>query len=116
MPVGFPEFGDLTLWKAPEKLVWLLITSGLMMLAPVEILETVGINLLILCCLVYLFQGLAIAGFFFRCKKVPVFFRWLFYMLIVVQQYMVILVIAFGLFDIWIDFRKRIAGITDVHA
>jgi hypothetical protein len=37
-------------------------------------------------------------------------------MLIVVQQYMVILVIAFGLFDIWIDFRKRIAGITDVHA
>ncbi len=23
---------------------------------------------------------------------------------------MVILVIAFGLFDIWIDFRKRIAG------
>jgi uncharacterized protein YybS (DUF2232 family) len=114
--VGFPEFGDLTLWKAPEKLVWLLIASGLMMLAPLEILETVGINLLILCCLIYLFQGFAIAGFFFRCKKVPVFFRWLFYMLIVVQQYMVILVIAFGLFDIWIDFRKRIAGITDVHA
>ena len=114
--VGFPEFGDLTLWKAPDKLVWILITSGLMALSPVDILETVGINFLILCCLVYLFQGLAIAGFFFRRKKIPVFFRWLFYMLIVVQQYMVILVIAFGLFDLWIDFRKRITGITDVHA
>jgi len=114
--VGFPEFGDLTLWKAPEKLVWLLIASGMMALAPLDLLETVGINLLIICCLVYLFQGLAITGFFFRRKKVPVIFRWLFYMLIVVQQYMVILVIAFGLFDIWIDFRKRIAGITDVHA
>ena len=114
---GFPDFGDLTLWKAPEKLVWLLITSGLLVLAPVDILEIIGINLLIICCLVYLFQGLAITGFFFRLKKVPVIFRWLFYMLLVVQQYMVILVIAFGLFDIWIDFRKRIAGIKkDVHA
>ena len=114
--VGFPDFGDLTLWKAPEKLVWLLILSGLMVLAPVDILETVGINILIICCLVYLFQGLAIAGFFFRCKKVPAIYRWFFYMLIVVQQYMVILVIAFGIFDLWVDFRKRIAGIKDVHA
>ncbi len=113
---GFPEFGDLTLWKAPEKLVWLLIASGLIMFAPLEILETVGMNLLILCCLLYLFQGFAIAGFFFKHKKVPVFLRWLFYMLIVVQQYMVVLVIVFGLFDLWVDFRKRIAGITDVHA
>lgn len=114
--VGFPDFGDLTLWKAPENLIWLLIASGLMVFAPVDILETVGINILIICCLVYLFQGLAIAGFFFRLKKIPVAFRWLFYMLIIVQQYMVILVIAFGLFDLWIDFRKRIAGIKDVHA
>jgi uncharacterized protein YybS (DUF2232 family) len=113
---GFPDFGDLTLWKAPENLVWLLIASGLMLLAPIEILETIGTNLLIICCLIYFFQGLAIAGFFFRRKKVPVFFRWLFYMFIVVQQYVVILVIAFGLFDIWVDFRKRITGIKDVHA
>ena len=113
---GFPEYGDLTLWKAPEKLIWLLIASGLMVLAPIDNLETVGLNLLIICCLIYLFQGLAIAGFFFKHKKIPMFFRWLFYMLIVVQQYMIVLVIAFGLFDLWVDFRKRIAGIKDVHA
>jgi len=40
----------------------------------------------------------------------------LFYLLILVQQYMVVFVIALGLFDIWVDFRKRIKGITDVHA
>ena len=112
----FPDFGDLCLWKAPEKLVWLLIVSGAMTLAPGDILDIVGINLLIVCCLVYLFQGLAIAGFFFRQRKIPRLLRWLFYILIVVQQYMVILVIAFGLFDIWIDFRKRIARINDVTA
>lgn len=112
----FPDFGDLCLWKAPEKLVWLLIVSGAMMLAPGDILDIVGMNLLIVCCLVYLFQGMAITGFFFRQRKVPRILRWLFYILILVQQYMVIIVIAFGLFDIWIDFRKRIAGIKDVPA
>ncbi len=113
-PGVFADFGDLCLWKAPEKLVWLLIVSGVMTLAPVDILDMVGMNLLILCCLVYFFQGLAITGFFFRQRKVPRLMRWLFYLLIAVQQYMVILVIAFGLFDLWIDFRKRITGIKDV--
>ncbi len=112
----FPNFGDLCLWKAPDKLVWLLIASGAMTLAPVDVLDIVGLNLLIVCCLVYLFQGMAIAGFFFREKKVPRIVRMLFYILIVVQQYMVVLVIAFGLFVIWIDFGKRISGIKDVPA
>lgn len=111
----FPDFGDLALWKAPEKLVWLLIVSGSMTLAPIQILDTAGVNILIVCCLIYLFQGLAIAAFFFRHKQVPVIFRWLFYVLIVVQQYMVILVIAVGLSDMWIDFRKRMTGIKDAH-
>ncbi len=112
----FPAVGDLSLWKAPERLVWLLIAAGVMMLVPIDIVETVGLNILIICCLIYLLQGLAIVGFFFRHKRVPPVLRWLFYLLIAVQQYMVILVIAFGLFDIWVDFRKRITGIKDVPA
>ena len=40
---------------------------------------TVGMNLLIVCGLIYLFQGLAIAAFFFRQKRVPLVLRWLFY-------------------------------------
>ncbi|MBE0556504.1 MAG: YybS family protein [Proteobacteria bacterium] len=112
----FPDFGDLSLWKAPDRLVWLLIAAGGMMLVPIDVVDSVGLNILIVCCLIYLLQGLAIVGFFFKRKRVPLLFRWLFYMLIAVQQYMVILVIAFGLFDIWVDFRKRIAGIKDVPA
>jgi uncharacterized protein YybS (DUF2232 family) len=113
---AFPDFGDLALWKAPERLVWLLIAAGGMMLVPVDVIDTVGLNILIICCLIYLLQGLAIVGFFFKRKRIPLLLRWLFYLLIAVQQYMVILVIAFGLFDIWADFRKRIAGIKDVPA
>ena len=112
----FNNFGDLSLWKAPERLVWLLIAAGGMMLVPIDVIDSVGLNILIICCLIYLLQGLAIVGFFFKRKRVPFLLRWLFYLVIAVQQYMVILVIAFGLFDIWVDFRKRIAGIKDVPA
>ena len=112
----FPDFGDFGQWKAPERLVWLLIAAGGMMLAPWQIVETVGTNFLIVCCLLYLFQGLSIAAFFFRRKQVPVVIRWLFYLLLAVQQYMLVIVIAFGLFDVWVDFRKRIAGIKDLNA
>jgi len=114
--VGFPDFGDLSSWKAPDRLVWILIASGGMALAPSDTLNIIGVNLLIVCGLIYLFQGLAIAGFFFRRRKVPVILRSLFYILIVIQHYMIIVVIAFGLFDIWVDFRKRIAGMKDKHA
>ena len=30
--------------------------------------------------------------------------------LLLIQQYMLIIVIAFGLFDMWVDFRKRLRG------
>lgn len=113
---GFPDLGDLALWKAPEKLVWLLIAAGGAMLTPWEELATIGLNVLILCGLVYLFQGLAIAAFLFKCKQVPVVVRVLFYMLTLIQQYLLIAVIAVGLFDLWFDFRKKIAGIKDVQA
>jgi uncharacterized protein YybS (DUF2232 family) len=111
--VAFPDFGDLAAWKAPEKLVWILIAAGGMVIVPMEGTAILGMNFLILCGLVYLFQGLAIAAFFFREKRVPVMVQWLFYVLLLVQQYMLIIVIAFGLFDMWVDFRKRIGGIKD---
>lgn len=111
--IPFPDFGDLAAWKAPEKLVWILIAAGGMLILPTEESTVIGMNLLILCGLIYLFQGLAIASFFFRQKRIPAMFRWLFYTLLLVQQYMLIIVIAFGLFDMWVDFRKRIGGIKD---
>lgn len=111
--IGFPDFGDLAAWKAPEQLVWLLIIAGILLFLPLEGFSVIGMNLLIVCGLIYLFQGLSIVVFFFRQKKIPKTVRLLFYGLILVQQYMLIVLIAFGLFDMWVDFRKRIAGIKD---
>lgn len=112
----FPDFGDLSAWKAPERLVWLLIAAGVMTLLPAERVSATGMNLLIVCSLVYLFQGLAIVSFFFQKKRVPMILRWLFYGLLLIQQYMLVIVIALGLFDLWVDFRKRIGGTGNVPA
>ena len=113
--IPFPDFGDLTTWKAPEKLVWVLIAAGGMLFVPVEGIIILGMNLLILTCLIYLFQGLAITAFFFRKKQILRMFRVFFYGLIIIQQYLLIFVIALGLFDLWIDFRKRIKDVKNVN-
>jgi uncharacterized protein YybS (DUF2232 family) len=86
------------------------------MVVPGETLVMVGMNILIVCCLIYFFQGMAITAFFFRLKNISVIFRWLFYMLLAVQQYTIMFVVALGLFDLWIDFRKRLVRIKDVQA
>jgi uncharacterized protein YybS (DUF2232 family) len=104
--LDFPDFGDLAGWKSPEKLVWILISSGTMLLIPDDRFHSVGLNLLIICLFVYLLHGLAIVSFFFRKKNVPVFLRTLFYVLLIFQQMFILPVIAAGLFDLWIDFRK----------
>jgi len=102
----FPDFGDLAKWKAPEKLVWIVICSGGMLLIPDDRVYYVGLNLLLLCLFVYLLQGLAIVSYFFRTRNIPLILRSIFYALLIFQQILILLVIALGLFDLWLDFRK----------
>lgn len=109
----YPDFGDLSCWKSPEKMVWLLIASAGMLLIPVEWIRFTGLNLLIVCLFIYLLQGLAIISFFFKRKQVPRLLRMMFYFLIFAQQYFTILIVAAGLFDLWVDFRKYIRPATD---
>jgi uncharacterized protein YybS (DUF2232 family) len=103
-----PDFGDLSLWKAPEKLVWILIVSGGSLLVPVTWVKMAGMNLLLVCLFVYLFQGFAIVAYVFKRRNVPWFIRFAFYTLIFMQQYLVALISILGLFDLWVDFRKYV--------
>jgi uncharacterized protein YybS (DUF2232 family) len=83
-----------------------------MLFVPVEEIVILGMNLLIVVCMIYLFQGLAIASFYFARKQTPRMFRFFFYGLIMIQQYMLVIVVALGLFDLWVDFRKRIRDVN----
>lgn len=109
----YPDFGDLTCWKAPEKMVWLLIGTGGMLLIPLAAVNYAGMNLLIICLFVYLCAGLSIIGYFFKVKRASVFLKVLFYVLILIQQYLLLFVMVLGLFDLWADFRKLIKPAQD---
>jgi uncharacterized protein YybS (DUF2232 family) len=108
-----PEFGDLSCWKAPEKLVWLLILSGMSLVTGILFsvppwVRLAGLNVLIACMFVYMLQGFAIIAYVFKKKNVPWFFRYVFYLLIFTMQYLIMVIAMIGLFDLWIDFRKYV--------
>lgn len=101
-----PDFGDLSAWKAPDKMVWYLIGAGVMILMSNGGTEIIGWNMLVVICAVYMFAGLAIVSYFLKKSPFPAAFRYLIYFLIFAQQIVTLLVAAAGLFDLWVDFRK----------
>lgn len=105
---GPPWFPDLSFaqWTAPETCVWVLIASGVASFLPIPLLQSVGLNALLLCGLVYLAQGLAILFFYLNKASVSPIFRGIAYLLLVIQPLLLLGVAAFGLFDLWFDFRR----------
>jgi len=96
----------LAQWKAPDFLIWIFIIAGGMLLLSDSTIRLICINILIIVFFIYMLQGFAIISFLFQNKNVPVFLRYLFYFLIAAQQFIMILIAAVGLFDIWVDFRR----------
>ena len=106
--INFPELEGLSRWKAPEFIIWIFIAASVLLLIKQEQIRVISLNILIIICFIYLLHGFAIIGFLFQNKNVPVFFRFLFYFLIAVHQFLMIPIVAAGLFDIWVDFRRFI--------
>ncbi len=102
----FPDFGNLALWSAPEPLVWVAIAGGMALMIPAKGVKIVGMNVLLVLAAVYFFQGLAIVSHYFEKKAFPRMFRMFFYALMAIQQFLILLVIAIGFFDMWMNFRK----------
>jgi uncharacterized protein YybS (DUF2232 family) len=64
------------------------------------------VNVVLICSLVYFFQGLAILAYSFSRFQVPRFFRWTAYLLLILLKPAMLLVILMGLIDLWLDFRQ----------
>ena len=97
---------NLNEWKAPEYLVFAVIAFSVLMFLTSGALNLVAVNCLIILMFVYFFQGIAVVSFFFNKKSAPFALRVFFYILIAIQPLFMFLVIGFGLFDTWINFRK----------
>lgn len=102
----YPDFGNLNSWKAPEKMVWFLIAAGIILLLPEEKTKILGWNVLIVILFIYLLAGVAIVDFIL--KKIGIYkgIRYVILFLVFAQQFITLVVIAVGIFDLWVDFRK----------
>ncbi len=93
-------------WSLPDKLVWGLIASTIMVVLPMASGRTIGANVLMVCGVLYCFQGIAIMLFFFSKWRVPLFVRTLVYVLLFFQTFGVIVLGLIGIFDVWADLRR----------
>lgn len=101
-----PVFGDLTRWKCPAELVWVLIASGYGMFLPEGPLALLAANVFTVFLAVYFFQGLAIAQFYMRRWHSPFWVNGLVYVFIFAEWLVATGVTVVGVFDQWADFRR----------
>jgi uncharacterized protein YybS (DUF2232 family) len=93
-------------WQLPDRLIWLVIVTGVLALLPLDQLRTIAINTILLLAIIYCFQGLAIAVFFMDKWKVPVFLRAFFYVMLILQSFGTVILLLLGIADIWFDTRR----------
>lgn len=103
---GVSPWPKYQLWKLPEKLIWVVIAGSALALLPFSSVKIFGINILIFLGLVYCFQGLAIVSFHLHRWNVPIFLRTFLYVIVIFQSFGTILLLGFGLADVWLDLRK----------
>jgi len=101
-----PKGWKLSLWKAPEQLVWGVIISGFSLFLPLQGVKFVALNMLIIFMAIYLFQGMSILAYFFDRFRVPLWAKVVIYFLIGIQQICLVVLALAGLFDQWINFRR----------
>lgn len=94
-------------WRLPDWLVWPAIAGGTLLLLGGDKTGTVALGVVLVCGLLYFFQGLAVFIHLLSRWRVPLALRLVFYGMLIVQSYGLLLLAILGLADVWLDFRKR---------
>ncbi|MBU1194625.1 MAG: YybS family protein [Proteobacteria bacterium] len=97
---------NLNHWKAPDFLIVCVIAAGFLLFLPIHALQIFSGNCLFVLMFIYFLQGISVVSFFFDKKSAPFVLRFFFYVFITIQPLLMFLVIGFGLFDNWFNFRK----------
>lgn len=95
-------------FKMPDSMIWVTMLSFLLSFIKLDnhIATVIASNLFNVMLGLYFFQGLAVMEVGFLVYKVGSFVRFLIYLLIVGQLFL--LLSAVGIIDFWVDFRKRL--------
>jgi len=103
---NLPRPDSFQSFRNPEILVWVVIVAGFAMLVPQPDLQRAALNLLLVSGFVYFLQGLAVVLAFFQRISVPPLARFIFWLVLTFQPYLVVAIAFLGIFDIWADFRS----------
>jgi hypothetical protein len=95
-------------WRCPEWVVGIFILGGVLSLLNYDVAHVLGINILVVVLQVYFFQGMAIAASAMTYYEWSRLVRYVVYILILTQIYIMIGIAGIGLFDTWFNFRKMI--------
>ncbi|MBF0142171.1 MAG: DUF2232 domain-containing protein [Magnetococcales bacterium] len=98
---------DWTRLRLPFALIWGVITMAVLAFIGSGWVRYLGLNLGLFLALPYFFQGLAILQASFRLYRVPGLLRGTLYATMLIWTEVLVLMVFLGLFDTWVDFRRR---------
>lgn len=99
----------LSSFRIPDVFIWLTIAAlfGAFVKHGHSLVETVSVNSLNVLVILFFFQGLAVVSHAFRAFKVAPFWQGLWYIVLVLQLFLIVSLVGFV--DFWIEFRERLA-------
>jgi hypothetical protein len=103
---------NLRTFSVPDIFVWLTMAAvlGSFLQHGTPLIETLSLNMINLVVVLYFFQGIVVVSHLFEVFKVSPLWQAIWYVLIVVQLFLIVSIIGFA--DFWIDFRRRLAKKT----
>lgn len=88
-----------------ELLIWLLIAAGFALLAGTPVITTPALNIIVIVTALYFLQGLATISTIIARQPFAGILKVMLYLMLLFQPYLAALIAAFGIFDLWGDFR-----------
>jgi uncharacterized protein YybS (DUF2232 family) len=103
----FPEFRR---WSFSPVLLYAFVSSMLLLYwgksREIELIATAGLNLQVICSMLLMIQGMAVAFFYARKYDVPKLILWIFVVMAVTNGFIMQMTVFTGAFDIVFDFRR----------
>lgn len=96
----------ISLFKVPDVLIIPFIIGGFFIVGSSPMSKFIAYNTLVIFGTLFFFQGLDLINFFMMKFRVFIFLRFLFYIIIFSEPFLLIFVAIFGLFDNWFHFDE----------
>ena len=110
MGKGLPPVRSLTYWKIPDRFIWIFIAASFCIwigkTVSLALLHRLGLNFIFLALTAYLGQGFILTSFFLKKWQWPPLLQIVLYLIFLFQPVVLLMIMLWGIFEVWFDFRK----------